>query len=196
MQIYSLIIIISITIVLTLFAHLRNMDWQDEVRMWEDVIQKNPKEGRSFNALGWYYLKRGDYQRAIFNFIESIKRHPYYADLYRDLGIAYETSGDLDRAIEAYSTAVYLGKKDVKIMVGIAYFKKLDITSALRELEDVLSLDPLNAKALFWTGLSYRAKGDYMTSARYLEKAISLEPDNETYRLNLEEIKSISTTQQ
>jgi O-antigen ligase len=118
-------------------------------------IKTQPGNSTNYHELGNIYAKlgrMGDAQKA---FERELELNPQSAGAYLNLGNIYLLTSDNDlgkmqMARECYEKSVELDPKSVEGHFNLAYvyFLHKDLKEALSELDQVLTLDPQNAKAL------------------------------------------------
>lgn len=173
-----------ILIIALLLTFNRNTIYLREEDFWRDVTIANPQKGRAFNALGWYYYSKGDFQSAISNYSEAIQRHPYYAQLYIDLAKAHEAAGDIQKAIETVKYSLFISDREGTSQpghhtyLGTLYFKELHLQEALQEFTTALKTEPGNATLYYKIGLVYRAQGNIDEAITFLDDALKLTPQD------------------
>jgi tetratricopeptide (TPR) repeat protein len=77
-------------IVLAALTVRRNRDFQDDVAMWTDVVNKAPQNVRAFNNLGQCYYNRKQYAEAEKALRQSLTLCPTYWRANYNLGLALE----------------------------------------------------------------------------------------------------------
>lgn len=70
----------------------------------EDILYQTPEN--AWGNLGWAYLEKGDYDRAVEALRRSVAAQPNFCVGHYRLGLAYEKKQSPAQAIEAYSRAV------------------------------------------------------------------------------------------
>ena len=101
--VYSSLIIVAFIAVTV----RRNYIWNDEVRLFTDVVAKSPDKERPYNLLGLAYNERGEPDRAMEVLEAGVKRLPgKVADFSDTLGNLYLRSGRLDDALELYKKTI------------------------------------------------------------------------------------------
>jgi len=68
-----------------------------------------PPKAYDVNSLGYFYLDRGDYERAYSFFELSIKSYPNSANAYDSMGDYYSSVSDTSQAIQYFSKSLELG---------------------------------------------------------------------------------------
>jgi tetratricopeptide (TPR) repeat protein len=118
-------------------------------------IKTQPGDPANYHELGNIYAKLGKLGDAQKAFEKELELNPQSAGAYLNLGNIYLLSADNDlgkmqMARECYEKSVELDPKSVEGHFNLAYvyFLHKDLKEALNELEQVLKLDPQNAKAL------------------------------------------------
>jgi len=164
----------------------RNMIWQTETGIWEDVIQKSPEKARGYNGPGLAYLDKGQYEAAVRAFTTAVSIYPTYGSALNNLGSAWYHLGSLDRAVEAQTkaigaqpnNAVFRDGRGVSLTAMGAYDR------AVEDFTKAIALDPAYAKAYHNLGAVYHREGRYLQAIEEYTHAISLAPDNDVFFTN------------
>jgi len=83
----------------------------EALNLAQGAKEKNPKDPRVTDTLGWVYYKKGLYDSAIGEFIYSVKELPDNATVHYHLGLAYFKKGEIDSAKTALERALNLNAK-------------------------------------------------------------------------------------
>ena len=104
---YAIMGLIPILITAT---YMRNAAWESEVAIWQDAVEKNPKNGDAFYALGdaFRFAKPPSRERAELAFIESIKRSPNNLDALNNLGLVRAQMGKQQSAEQTFEKILTL----------------------------------------------------------------------------------------
>jgi cytochrome c-type biogenesis protein CcmH/NrfG len=97
--------------------------FDDAVRSLEAAREISPNMQPIIQLLGWYYLDRGDTNRAIQFFKEEIQKQPGNLDLRFRLAGVYERSGQREKSLEQLEMILRVDPNDDQAMmaaVGIA----------------------------------------------------------------------------
>jgi tetratricopeptide (TPR) repeat protein len=117
------IIITGLVLICCLITYFRNFVWQNEISLWEDVVQKSPNNARPHNNLGLAYRQIGLTDKAISQYKECLRLNPYVPEAYNGLGVCYSDKGWLDEAIIQFKYAIIIspwyGKAHFNL--GLAY---------------------------------------------------------------------------
>ena len=87
-------------------VHQRNKVWKDELSLWADVTQKNPKSNRGLMYYGLLLMKKGDFANAEIYFNKALIVKPNYAYIYVNLGILKNGTGDKVAAENYFKKAI------------------------------------------------------------------------------------------
>jgi len=186
-------VIIGLTAVVMIFSvatHTRNKVWQDEVRLWEDVMKKSPYKARGHNNLGYIYLGRGMTDRAIEQVKLALQMDPRYTDAYNNLGVAYYRKGRLDIAAEMFRIALSLASSDLDRAdshhnLGIAYTAKEMFAEGITEMKSALKYSPNNPGIYSDMGVAYKRMGETDMAIEAYRTALKLKPDYAPAHFNL-----------
>ncbi len=130
-------------------------DLSAELRRLLRAVRDQPDNAENYHELGNLFAKSGNLQEAQKAFEKEAVLNPRSTGAYLNLGNIYLlTSGKdpsrIDLAQKCYEKSIQLDPNSVDGHFNLAYvyFLQRDLKSALRELDEVLKIDPQNAKAL------------------------------------------------
>lgn len=174
----SLLAAASLVLVGLTFA--RNMVWQTEVSLWEDVIQKSPMKARGYNGLGLAYFDMRQYDRAIAQFGRAVVLYPSYGVAFNNLGSAFYQKGLYDRAIEAQTRAIALEPDNPVFYFGrgVSLAARGDYDGAIGDYTKAIAIDPGYADAYNNLGFVFHLKGAFPLAIEQYTKAIALDARN------------------
>ncbi len=108
------ILIAAFTVlVLVCFAHgtyVRNFAWKTGLTLWSDAVQKAPQGALPHEALGYYYAKHKQFNKAIAEFEQclskpALKNKIVHFACYYKLGEIFRSQGKFDKALGYYKKA-------------------------------------------------------------------------------------------
>lgn len=139
------ILIVTFLIVLIFYSSLtikQNIIWQDEMRLWENVIKRFPNLYIPYYQYGLIYSHRGLLDKAISNYSKGLQLNPTHAEGYYNRGIAYYKKGLLDKAISDYNKALRLNPMCVEAYNnrGVAYYEKKIYNKAIKDFKKAAEL--------------------------------------------------------
>jgi tetratricopeptide (TPR) repeat protein len=97
----------------------RNLDYQNEVALWESVVANRPENPRAHNSLGRALVRAGDTSAAIPAFTRAVERLPGYADAHYNLGLALASQHAFDEASRHLAEAVRLNPRDAEARLAL-----------------------------------------------------------------------------
>ena len=161
----------------------------DNLAALKEAIQRNPNDGAAYRKLGIAYAAQGQHQEAVAVFKMAIKISPELLDAqgYLHLGHAYLELGKNSDALKALKQAVYLVREqaldaegkpkpntptpvELHYALSLAYHRLGRYRDAIKELTDVVELNPKLAEAYYGLAVAYIAMGD----RRSAEKQIAI----------------------
>jgi tetratricopeptide (TPR) repeat protein len=149
-----------------------------------------------------YYLKTGDYQRAIEAGQRAVELYPQNVDAYFCLGKAYYETGQIDLAIDNLKKAESYATKDYNLMfiynhLGNNYEKKGDLDNALfyhsksLNLAKKLGNREMEATELNNIAVIFHDKGDLDKALEYYKESLRLKTDEKDKDSNYNNIAYI-----
>jgi hypothetical protein len=145
----------------------RNRVWQDEARLWTDVVSKSPAKARGHEALGLEFLSRCDIDRAVDEFstaLGSPDRTAIRAELLARIGPA--------RAVEATRIAELCQERG-------------QLEGAERKRREAACLSPASAAVHVNLGATYHLQGKLEEAVAEYRRALQLDPALVQARENL-----------
>lgn len=73
-------------LILALVTISRNHVWGDELRFWQNEVRLSPNKGRVHANLGYAYLRQGNDELALRNFVYALKLDPTLQEVWISLG--------------------------------------------------------------------------------------------------------------
>jgi Tfp pilus assembly protein PilF len=175
---------------LSLTAYSRNLVWEDEITLWDDVVDKSPEKARGYNNFGYAYSKKGLTNKAIENYKKAISLKPDFAEAHNNLGTAYAMQGMIDKAIEEFNKAISSNPHFAKAHnnMGNAYATQWRMDEAIREYKEAIRLSSEYADAYFNLALAYKRKGLNNEAIKEFERVLMIRPDDQEARRMLNEL--------
>ncbi len=190
-------ILISVLCLLILTINRNNL-WQDDLKMWEDVIKKSPGKVRPYINLAGAYLMKNRLDDALSVLFKStevfrdeiMEGNIHYlmaaVEIFLNFAAVYGIKGDMDRAMEFLQKAYETNPQSPKVNYALAYgfMEKGDLRKAEEFLKNALSLAE-EPKAYFLYGELCERQGRLEEAIRYFKRATELEPENSSYLTRL-----------
>jgi tetratricopeptide (TPR) repeat protein len=173
-------IMIIAVISLSLTAYARNMVWQDEMTLWEDVVKKSPYKLRPHYNLGEIYQKQGRFEDSIKEYQTAINLKPDQAQPHYNLGVAYQSQGRLEDAIKEYQAAISFDPNLIKPHhnLGMIYQKQGRFEDAIKEYKLAIKLRPDYHASYYNLGVVYQMQGRLDEAIKEYQTVINLKPDH------------------
>lgn len=176
-----------VSIIFTIATYRRNIIWQSNITLWNDVIEKSPRKARGYNSLGSAQIKGKEYEEAKRNIHIALKLRPKYALAYTNLGTIYDEQGIFDKAIENYAKALELRPTYPGALnnLGNAYYKTGKYNDAIEPLLQAIKEREGFAEAHYNLGTVYLELMMLEKALEQIEISIDLDPKNERAYNNL-----------
>ncbi len=168
-----------VILVLATAAHQRNRVWKDEVRLWSDVVAKNPLNYRAHSNLGIALFKEGLQKEAIRRYQRAIEIKPDLAPAHFNLGLASEYNGNLDGAVRHYSEAIRI-RPDYRLAhvnLGVVAGRQGRYEEAVRHFSRAIAIRSGYAEVHSNLGMARMHQGKYRAAIRGFRKSIELNAD-------------------
>jgi len=172
---------------LVFLTHQRNQLYQNEITMWQDVVNQRPSNARANNNLGKYLNQAGRSGEAIVFLERAITLRGNYAEAHNNLGVALVAVGRFDEALAHYQKAIQFKPSYAAAYNNIAVVLILQdrFSEAVLYLRQALALKPRYPKALNNYGYAYLRLGKKEEARRFFEAALRLDPNYPEAQRNL-----------
>jgi tetratricopeptide (TPR) repeat protein len=144
-------------------THVRNKVWRSEESLWQDVVQKSPRNGRGLMNYGLTQLSKGRISAAYDYFRRASLLTPNYSTLEINLGI---TAGALHQDVEAedhFKRAIMLAPQDSQpyFYYGRWLRGKAQIPEAISKLSKSAALNPADLDTRYMLMAIYAEQSDW-----------------------------------
>lgn len=191
-QIVLITFLIFIIPALAYSAYVRNSIWRSEITLWEDVVNKSPRNALAHIQLGDAYSSSGMAKEAIEQYKHALILNPDSAEANNNICIAYLSMYMPDTAISHCLTALRLrpGSLDIYNNLGNAYFKAGCIPEAIESYKSAIGINPKDVTSHFNLGLTYFKTGSPEDARREFQTVLDIEPLDRQAKNILNQIKS------
>jgi tetratricopeptide (TPR) repeat protein len=135
-------------------AALRDQQFDRAEKVYEQVVELDPRSAEAHSDLGLALYMLGTYPRAITELQKALELKPHLDRTQVLLALSYFNTGEFDRAIPLLQKAYQTMQDDpvVAAHLGLAYLRREKDDEALVVLSHWVELEPTSADALYFKG--------------------------------------------
>ena len=161
---------------------VRNIDWQNEDKLWVATAKASPSDPKTHNNLGDMYARQGNLQKAAESFARAIELSPRYPDAYHNLGNVLRQAGHPEEAEKMYLKAIELkpGLWQSYQNIAAMNFERKDYKKAEELILKAIEVYPTNPDLYVNLGVVYTNMGDQKRAIQTFKTALQFDPQNET----------------
>jgi protein O-mannosyl-transferase len=165
----------------------RNVEYQDALALWKDIVMKAPGNSRAHNNLGATLADRGRLDEALTCYRKALKIEPHYANAHNNLGVTLMKLGRFDEAVAECRKAleIDLNYADAHSNLGGALTELGRFDEATAECRKALELQPDHSHAHNNLGVAMADRGRLDEALTCYRKALKIEPDYANAHNNL-----------
>lgn len=166
-------------VVLGLLTWQQNRQFQDPIRLWEDVVTRVPTSWRGFSNLAGAYSLQGNDVAAIAALDRSLALAPRQPKSLYNRANARRRQGDLRGAEKDYRLTVELDPKHAEARNNLAMLLKQrgDVAEARQELETVVRQTPDHASAWYNLALIRFESAELDAGGSAVDAFLALRPE-------------------
>ncbi len=140
---------------------MRNLDWRDDITLWEASVQTAPENARAQQNLATAYAQRGQVKLAAQHFQLSLAITPDNPDVIYKLGLAHHGQGEHAAALAQYRKAIDLRPDHGPAYFGVGQIHGLEnrLGAALQAFATAARLRPRHARSQHELGTVYYKLG-------------------------------------
>jgi tetratricopeptide (TPR) repeat protein len=147
---------------------------------WTKAIQLKADLPEAYLFRSEFYLKNNDKVKALADLNKLIDLDPNNKTAYENRGYALKETGDAAKALDDFNKAIGMGVTNEKILLSRAeVLLKKETAKAIQDLNQVLKLNPKNAKALEFRVQAYFNTRKFDEALKDLEAWHALEGNKE-----------------
>ena len=182
----GIIFLISITSFYFFVSIVRNRDWKEQVTLLEKNVNIYPQSMYAQLFLAEEYIKKEDYEKALYHISVAHKTHPGLFEPYFWLGKYYAEKGPHDEAIKTFSNLLRdfpdkcKNNADFYYYFGIVYTKGKLYDEAISHYKKALTLRPLrpyNRTIYNSLGNAYFHKNEFSKAIESYKSSLNIDPD-------------------
>ena len=168
----------------------RSAVWNDDTRLWEELVRRSPGNLLARINLGSAYMERKEFDRAEVEFRDVTVLAPDYPRGYYNLGLLALRRERYDdaRGYFLQTADVAPGYTEAYHVLGTEALKRRRFEEARAAFQRAVALHPTDAKAHAQLGLIARRTGDFATAEAEYLAALRDDPGNREVLNNLGEI--------
>jgi tetratricopeptide (TPR) repeat protein len=148
---------------------------------FEQVPKESTFYEKSVLIRAFHHMDRSEHQKAIAILEKAHALIPENTEIILYLGSFYEETEMYQKAVDMYILGLSISKDSAKLYfrLGVAYDKKGDRIACIKEMKNVIRIDPEDANALNYLGYTYADLGMNLEEAEELiMRALKLKPDD------------------
>jgi len=157
----------------------KNNDLAGALERYKQVMIIAPNYAYASFALGSYYLRTNETERALAFFKKAYQIDKTYFPAYRETYNVYNRTGNFKPMIEVLTLAIQNGNDywETNFNLGYAYQGEQDFTRAAQYFERALALNPKSYRTMVNCGIAYQNSRKYNKAREFFNRAIELDPD-------------------
>jgi tetratricopeptide (TPR) repeat protein len=161
--------------------------FRDELTIWLDVLEHNPRAATAQYNVGTILLERGEPQESIDYFQRALETEANYAKAEFNLGTALSAVGQHNDAIAHYRRAIEIQPDYILAhnRLGHVSLRAGRLEDAVAHFRMALHLQPNDAGAHHALAAALAQTGRFEEAVRHFEAAISLQPEMVQAHANL-----------
>jgi len=171
--------LIFLIFLFTFSTYTRNAIWQNEITLWQDVVNKSPLKAQTHSSFAAALSNINLLDDALGQINRAIDLSPSFEIAYYNRGNIHWKMGLVDLAIFDFTTAIVLRPNYAEAYNnrGTIYNKTGKPGKAVADFKEVIAIYPDNAIGFFNLGNAQFDQAEYFIAIDCYTKAISLQSE-------------------
>lgn len=172
------------------FLAMAGGDYQTGIRLYEQIIARDPNNAVAHYYLGYAYGQTGNRLEEVEFYKKAVSLGYKTDQIFHNLGEAYLELGQVTESIQAFKQGLAINSKSADNHFGLAkaYHETQSWHLAEQELLKTIGLEPGVVEFREFLGLFYVERGDFLKAAEQFEQILEIDPDHEGARQCLEQL--------
>lgn len=156
----------------------RNTVWRNSITLWQDSLNKNPRNVVTLTNLGGAYFTRNAPEKALTYYLRAAQLYPNHFAAHHNLGLAYMGLKKFEKAAAAFLRDIENNPERVKsyILLASAYDGLKDLITAEKVYMKALDFAAGDPELLYKVGTFYASRGQYEKALAHFDAALALKP--------------------
>lgn len=160
-------------------AFQRTKVWENDLTLWDDVIEKYPNQiAGAHMSRGKYYKDNGQIDLAFEDFNKSIELDDTNDQVFNNRGNIYFSRNQDDKALPDYNRAIELDPNVARYYDnrGALYARQGNFEAAIPDIKKAIELDPEFSNAYKNLAVCYSSLGNAPEAAKYFGEFLKIFP--------------------
>jgi tetratricopeptide (TPR) repeat protein len=159
-------------------TYARCMDWKNELVLWTDAIEKNPKIAIAYANRAAYYADHNQFQEAEVDLNKAIELNGEYEDAFFNRGVIFQNTGRAQEALADYNKAIELNSRYSKAYInrGSLLRDAGQNDAALVDFNKALEINPNLAIAYNNRGILFQNQKRNEDALKEYSRSLELDP--------------------
>lgn len=149
-----------------------------EIAYFQQLIETEPMEPEHRVSLGYTYLRRGDFDRALIQMNAALEMDETYMPAYLNKGYVYQAMELWDEALENFQKVTELAPDDYRGFqnMGVCYMYLGMYDEALNMYHTAKAMRPGASDVAYYAGMTYERMGAIEAAIAEYEEALTFNP--------------------
>jgi tetratricopeptide (TPR) repeat protein len=142
-------------------APVKTVDYDDEIKKLDDLIEKDSKNTGALYNRGWMYASKGEALKAIEDYSQAIEIDREFGDAYYNRGLLYAKMDRNEQAVRDFTKAIEFDSRsfDAYCNRGNIYHKMGQADLAIRDYTEALKIKPNDGELYHNRSIVYMSMG-------------------------------------
>jgi tetratricopeptide (TPR) repeat protein len=174
------VVVVALLGMLAVLTWQRNGVWQNEIRLWADIVAKAPEQPRSYGNLAKAYGKAGNHKKALALLEQALALAPDDSRTMVSMGVALENLGRDNEALEFFNRALAAppnSRDMIHLNLARLHLKRKSYRQALFHASEAARFAPSDYDTLTLLATAHFKTGNLRQAEQVLQQIIGLFPE-------------------